>query len=65
MKYILGVIPTGRQSSAFGYSQALDGTWKEYRRLQGAGVHAAITSTMLPISSVGTWQLQTESLGFR
>ncbi|WP_425071740.1 lytic transglycosylase [Sagittula sp. S175] len=30
LKYSLGVIPMGRQSSAFGYSQALDGTWKEY-----------------------------------
>jgi hypothetical protein len=29
-RYRLGVIPVGRQSSAFGYSQALDGTWKEY-----------------------------------
>jgi len=28
--YALGVIPTGRQSSALGYSQALDGTWEEY-----------------------------------
>ena len=28
--YALGVIPTGRQSSALGYSQALDGTWQEY-----------------------------------
>ncbi len=30
-KYTLGVIPMGRQSSAYGYSQALDGTWDEYR----------------------------------
>ncbi|MEM7520347.1 MAG: lytic transglycosylase [Pseudomonadota bacterium] len=30
-RYTLGVIPMGRQSSAFGYSQALDGTWDEYR----------------------------------
>ena len=30
LKFSLGVIPMGRQSSAFGYSQALDGTWKEY-----------------------------------
>ena len=30
-RYALGVIPAGRQSSAFGYSQALDGTWDEYR----------------------------------
>ena len=29
-RYALGVIPMGRQSSAFGYSQALDGTWDEY-----------------------------------
>ena len=29
-RYRLGVIPVGRQSSAFGYSQALDGTWDEY-----------------------------------
>ncbi|MEL6516902.1 MAG: lytic transglycosylase [Pseudomonadota bacterium] len=30
-EYALGVIPMGRQSSAYGYSQALDGTWDEYR----------------------------------
>ena len=29
-QYALGVIPIGRQSSAMGYSQALDGTWEEY-----------------------------------
>ena len=29
-RYVAGVIPMGRQSSAFGYSQALDGTWDEY-----------------------------------
>lgn len=33
--YALGVIPTGRQSSALGYSQALDGTWEEYVNQQG------------------------------
>ncbi len=31
-RYTLGVIPMGRQSSAYGYSQALDGTWEEYQR---------------------------------
>ncbi len=31
-RYAAGVIPMGRQSSAFGYSQALDGTWEEYQR---------------------------------
>ncbi|MDK3071567.1 lytic transglycosylase [Sedimentitalea sp. JM2-8] len=30
-RYALGVIPMGRQSSAYGYGQALDGTWDEYR----------------------------------
>ncbi|WP_116085578.1 transglycosylase SLT domain-containing protein [Tropicimonas sp. IMCC34011] len=30
-QWALGVIPMGRQSSAYGYSQALDGTWDEYR----------------------------------
>ena len=34
-RYAAGVIPIGRQSSAFGYSQALDGTWEEYVRDQG------------------------------
>lgn len=29
-RYALGIIPMGRQSSAYGYSQALDGTWDEY-----------------------------------
>ena len=34
-RYTLGVIPMGRQSSAFGYSQALDGTWREYQQETG------------------------------
>ncbi len=34
-RYALGVIPVGRQSSALGYSQALDGTWKEYQDQEG------------------------------
>ncbi|NBE07105.1 transglycosylase SLT domain-containing protein [Paragemmobacter ruber] len=33
-RYALGVIPMGRQSSAYGYSQALDGTWEEYQEEQ-------------------------------
>jgi hypothetical protein len=31
-QYALGIIPMGRQSSAYGYSQAIDGTWDDYRR---------------------------------
>jgi hypothetical protein len=34
-RYALGIIPMGRQSSALGYGQALDGTWDEYRRATG------------------------------
>ncbi|MEH6520835.1 transglycosylase SLT domain-containing protein [Sulfitobacter sp.] len=36
-RYVLGVIPMGRQSSAFGYSQALDATWDEYRDAERRG----------------------------
>ena len=36
-RYALGVIPMGRQSSAYGYSQALDDTWREYQQEQGRG----------------------------
>lgn len=35
LRYKLGVIPMGRQSSAYGYGQALDATWKEYQESQG------------------------------
>ncbi len=34
-QFALGVIPTGRMSSALGYSQALDGTWEEYQDQEG------------------------------
>jgi len=34
-KYFLGFIPNGRISSAYGYAQALDGTWDEYRAETG------------------------------
>lgn len=35
VQYVLGIIPMGRQSSAYGYAQALDGTWDEYRKETG------------------------------
>jgi hypothetical protein len=34
-RYALGIIPMGRQSSAYGYSQALDATWEEYQKDAG------------------------------
>jgi hypothetical protein len=33
--FVLGVIPMGRQSTAYGYSQALNATWEEYQRSAG------------------------------
>jgi len=35
-RWVIGVIPMGRQSSAYGYSQALDATWDEYRSATGS-----------------------------
>jgi hypothetical protein len=34
-RYRFGLIPVGRQSSAYGYAQVLDGTWKEYKAKAG------------------------------
>jgi hypothetical protein len=34
--FALGVIPMGRQSTAYGYSQALNGTWEEYQASAGS-----------------------------
>ncbi|NIZ10565.1 transglycosylase SLT domain-containing protein [Pseudooceanicola sp. HF7] len=34
-RFALGIIPLGRVSSAYGYSQALDGTWDDYKKSTG------------------------------
>ena len=34
-RYALGVIPWGRASSAYGFAQAIDGTWEWYKRDSG------------------------------
>src|SRR5690606_1759094 len=34
---ILGLIPGPRPSTAYGYAQALDGTWDDYKRATGRG----------------------------
>lgn len=36
-RYALGIVPWGRQSSAYGFAQAIDGTWEWYQRDQNAG----------------------------
>ena len=38
MRYFLGIIPLGRESSAFGYAQALDGTWADYKKSTGRSI---------------------------
>lgn len=35
-KYALGFVPWGRQSSAYGFAQAIDGTWEWYQKDQNA-----------------------------
>jgi len=35
LDFALGVIPMGRDSSAYGYAQAIDSTWDWYRRATG------------------------------
>ena len=35
-RWVLGFIPWGRTSSAYGYAQAIDGTWSHYQRATGA-----------------------------
>ena len=32
MQYFLGIIPTGRASSAYGFAQAKDETWSDYKK---------------------------------
>ncbi len=36
MQYFLGFIPRGRPSDAYGYSQALESTWAQYKQETGA-----------------------------
>ena len=57
-QYVLGVIPVGRQSSALGYSQALDGTWAEYQRDEG-GRGASRTDIHDSADFMGWYMVQT------
>lgn len=58
-RYAAGVIPLGRQSSAFGYSQALDGTWEEY--LDETGKRSARRDRIRDATDfMGWYMLQTQ-----
>jgi len=35
-KYALGIVPWGRQSTAYGFAQAINGTWASYQKDQNA-----------------------------
>ena len=60
-KYALGILPMGRQSSAYGYAQALDGTWKEYQRAEG-GRGAKRTSIQDATDFMGWYMTKTRKL---
>ncbi len=57
-QYALGVIPVGRQSSAVGYSQALDGTWEEYQDEIG-GSRARRDDIVAATDFMGWYMVQT------
>lgn len=52
--YFLGFIPWGRVSSAYGYAQAKDETWADYKREAGGWGAAATTSPTPWTSWAGT-----------
>jgi hypothetical protein len=59
LRFALGVVPVGRQSSAFGYSQALDGTWEEY--LQKEGIRRARRNDIRDATNfMGWYMVQTQ-----
>ncbi len=62
-RFVLGVIPMGRQSSAYGYSQALDATWKEYKT--GPGRNGAKRDDINDATDFMGWYMaeSTERLG--
>lgn len=60
MKYVLGVIPMGRQSSAYGYAQALDATWAEYQSTRGGRI-AKRDNIQHATDFMGWYMAQTEA----
>ena len=59
-RYAAGVIPIGRQSSAYGYSQALDGTWDEY--LSATGKRSARRDRIRDATDfMGWYMIETQS----
>lgn len=59
-KYVLGFIPNGHVSSAYGYAQAIDGTWEWYQRETGRS-DAERTDFDDAIDFVGWYMAKTRS----
>lgn len=57
---LLGFIPWKRQSSAYGYAQALDGTWEQYKRERG-GFSASRSKFADAVDFVGWYHGKTVS----
>ncbi len=58
-RFAIGVIPLGRQSSAYGYSQAIDATWDEYKHEEG-GFGASRTNFADAVDFMGWYMDKTE-----
>jgi len=56
-RWAIGVIPMGRQSSAYGFAQALDATWKEYQR--ATGNHGAKRDDIKDATDFMGWYMNT------
>ena len=53
----LGVIPLGRKSSAYGYAQAIDGTWSDYKK--GPGRSGAKRNNIKDATDFMGWYMDT------
>lgn len=58
-RYLLGIMPWRRPSSAYGYAQALDDTWKDFEKAAGKGSSRSNFSDVLQF--VGWYTKGTQS----
>ena len=59
-KYFLGLLPSGRLSSAFGYAQVIDSTWEWYQKSSG-NRFSSRTSFADSVDFIGWYANQSES----
>lgn len=58
-RYLLGIIPWRRPTSAYGYPQAVDGTWREY--LKATGDHSRKRSDFADATDFIHWYMNEAS----